>query len=61
MQDDSDMDDEVVLLLASIAQLPEVFKSFFIFSFRIFFAVLDPDLSQVCIRILVSGTKKPRI
>jgi len=32
MQDDSDMDDEDDLLLASISQLPEVFKFFFSYS-----------------------------
>jgi hypothetical protein len=47
MQDNSDMDDEDDVLLASIAQLAEVFKTFLMLNrlrFRIFLAVLDPDL-----------------
>jgi hypothetical protein len=48
MQDDSEMDDTDDVLLASIAQLAEVFKTFLMLDrlqFRIFLAVQDPDLS----------------
>jgi hypothetical protein len=47
MQDDSDMDDEDDLLLASIAQLAEVFKSLFIF---IASGSFSPFLNRICHR-----------
>jgi|688.fasta_scaffold675425_1 hypothetical protein len=60
MQDDSDMDDEDDLLLASIAQLPEVFKSLSIF---IASGSFSPFLNRICYRYasgsLYHELKKP--